>query len=349
MRALAVLAVAALAAGCGKAKLEAAKTRANEAAKATAEVEASLPALEQALATRKASLSARQSRRAAEDKRLRQLREALVERWGGDEALMKRQVAQANGRAFPAALVPVLERAQKEAGQTTRERRFGEAVQRKDLAELAATLLDWEVRAGVDRDEAADAAPEPPEDTCEKRRESHPSCEAFPAPAGAVLLCRVPEADLTLAAWSDRGRFVWQRLEGLGKARATKVHVLAPRVWLIETGADPPEEKVVPHLGRVSARRWLRAFELGESSGSARVHFPLELHGKPASLRYADLDRDGAEELVYLADGDVRALHVEGEKDVVPWYGLDTCQAESANPAAAPEELKAACAERAAK
>jgi hypothetical protein len=317
-----MIAAALLLAGCEGRRLEEARARLG---KAQAELKAAQERSEALSAEveqwkqrqQKAESGLAQSRRNVE-----LLQVKLADGWQGDVQKLGEQMNEAK---VPESLRSWLMAAQQAKGSAVAERRFLQGLQSKDMKQVQAALIDWELRTGVT---ATPGEEEPEPSTC-KLSEATFSCAPLPlgGPEDKVTqLCSQKEGERSWVLRSLHGRLVALPLLPFSRSSFKPVRVLSPRWWVLEV--EEPE-----------ARR-LVAFEVSESSATARQ--AISLTG--GELAQVDLDADGEVELIGKGREVVSALSYSRKtQQVVEWDMPGVCPRLEKRTEKELEPMRAAC------
>lgn len=273
-------AAALLLAGCEGRRLEEARARLG---KAQAELKAAQERSE-ALAAEVAQWKERQKKAEsglAQSRRdLELLQVQLTNGWQGDVQKLGEQMNEAK---VPEPLRSWLMAAQQAKGSAVAERRFLQGLQSKDMEQVQAALIDWELRTGVT---APPAEEEPEPSTCEPPQATF-SCAPLPlgGPEDKVTqLCGEKESDRNWVLRTLHGRLEALPLLPSNRTQYKLVRAFSPRWWVLELGEEE--------------HRRMMAYEVSESGATARAGVSLT-GGGPVQV---DLDADGEVELIGMGD-----------------------------------------------
>ncbi|MEW5741202.1 MAG: hypothetical protein AB1938_19925 [Myxococcota bacterium] len=318
MKRLATVILVLLAMGCGQ--LE--RTRSELAAARLDEqrLAAQVESLERRARSLEASVDAESARASRANADLRAQQVVAVAKWKGEPAKLEELKKTAT---LPASLAAALDTAQAMAGSQTAERRFAQAVAKKDSAELERVLAYWE-----DAYLAAAHPPvkEEPTKVCPVTRSL--SCKRIDEDS---LWCPDPSNHAAWALLLENGTLAVARLPG-GELHAVDSR-LAPRVWLTRAGSGE-DEVVLAHELR------------GTSAVEFRTQWQSRLFlkgGRLENLR-ADLDEDPWTEALFWTKDELLLLDPTSPSNLLVLRGLSVCGALTEATQAPPRPVAELCA-----
>lgn len=301
MRGAAVGAFTVLALGCGR--LERTKGELAAAHLDEQRLAALVDSLERRAHALQSTADAERSRagRATADLRAQQV--TAVARWKGEPAKLE-ELKQRT--PLPATLGAALDAAQAMAGSQTAQKRFAQAVARKDTAELERVLEYWE-----DAYLAAALPPveKEPAKVCPVTRGL--SCKRIDEDS---LWCPDPSNHAAWALLLENGSLAVARLPG-GDKHAVDSR-LAPRVWLTKAGSGEDEVLMAHELRGTASLEFRTQWE-------SRV---LLKEGRLERLR-VDLDEDPWTEALFWTKEELLLLDPTSNSNLLVLRGLSACAA----------------------
>jgi len=317
----------------------------------------------------KARIDASERSRAESQRELDTLREQLVKSWEGQDEKLE-SLASTSG--LPAELYPALKSAQEALGEKLRPKqappepsdneseeaqspdaqaqRFTTALQANNMSAVAEALVEWNPKPVAPP--TAEETPEGAPAACEKPNEGQARCEVFPSKGdegSAFVLCQVETVKQWWAASVD-GQSLWlSQLTPAPHGRHKWVRALSSQVFLLEDESPEPVRASSAHGASVSSRRWLHVYGLNASTEADRLSLAMEgVRGTgqgAAQLLYVDLDADGAEEALWLAGEELRAISPKVERGGVRLLTqAQTCELLAGRTEAALQPALSACA-----
>ncbi len=283
---------------------------------------------------------------AAAERKLGELREALVPLWKGDPKRLAEEVARAK---LPPESVRALEQAQQAAGSTTVERQFADAVARDEVAALSPLVMGLEEALGYTATEEGEAEPEAARE-CDHAPAEYQcallvSEEPVPVRRG---LCQSLAGSWVLS--TEEARLVVRRLLPEVTASQRVVRTLGRDFWIVRREfPEPVKARSAEAKAESAARVWYALLQLSGDAATERLALAA---AEGTRIVLADLDGDRVDELVRVAPDGVRAAHYDRKgKDVALWSAEETCgapQALAAGIAEACQEVERKAKEKAA-
>lgn len=342
MRRLATSLALAACCGCYESRIAEAQRRTAEAAASSNRYEADeVRPIQEAVQAAKAEIAAKESEAGLAAGRLASLRQELANVWRGDEMQMR---SRARAASVPPKLMPLLEKAQREAGGAAVEQRFKAAVESESLDALSEAVAGWESDFAPGAAEGADAA-----QRCERERVDL-TCERLgadePEPPPRFL-CRAQGRGVTFVASTEEGELAVRRLEPEAPGQVRVVRRMGPDWWMIRRELPEKGERISADRGKeVAAKSWVSFVQFGASAAAERLAIAAEAWGKPVAFAPADLDGDGFEEVVEIAPDLVRAVHYSPKAGGVElWTQEETCRRVAPRSEASLAPARQPCAE----